>query len=172
VLLQSRFPYRLRVIIRYYESRYKLQPWSIGTQKEGRTGTTAEEGILEKNKEHKLPKVIQRIALVASPNTSGYEDFLNQLKKNSYGYAYHIENFPAKVQGDTAAKEIAEQLGKIPYEDFDAVVLLRGGGSKFDLEAFNDYELAKAIGSAPYPLLPVLVMKPIPALQTLQHIPH
>lgn len=111
------------------------------------------EGILEKNKEHKLPKVIQRIALVASPNTSGYEDFLNQLKKNSYGYDYHIENFPAKVQGDTAAKEIAEQLGKIPYEDFDAVVLLRGGGSKFDLEAFNDYELAKAIGSCPLPVI-------------------
>ena len=111
------------------------------------------EGILERNKEHKLPKVIQRIALVASPDTSGYEDFLNQLKKNFYGYAYHVTTFPAKVQGDTAAKEITEQLAKISYSDFDAVVLLRGGGSKFDLEAFNDYDLAKAIGSCSLPVI-------------------
>lgn len=111
------------------------------------------EGVLDKNKKNRLPKIIQKIALIASLNTSGYEDFLNQLNKNSYGYIYFIQNFPAKVQGDTVAKEIAEQFRRIPQENFDTIVLLRGGGSRFDLEAFNDYELAKIIGSCPLPVI-------------------
>jgi len=143
--------YGLSFVITKVDINYNLG--ALELKKKAVLEQLLKEGILERNKAHKLPKVIQRIALVASPNTSGYEDFLNQLKKNSYGYAYHIENFPAKVQGDTAAKEIAEQLAKISYSDFDAVVLLRGGGSKFDLEAFNDYELAKAIANCPLPVI-------------------
>ena len=143
--------YGLSFVITKVDVNYNLG--ALERKKKAVLEQLLKEGILEKNKQHKLPKIIQRIALVASPNTSGYEDFLNQLKKNSHGYAYHIQNFPAKVQGETAAKEITEQLIKIPSEDFDAVVLLRGGGSKFDLEAFNDYELAKAIGNCPLPVI-------------------
>ena len=143
--------YGLSFVITKVDINYSLG--ALERQKKAILEKLLKEGILNKNKEHKLPKVIQRIALVASPNTSGYEDFLNQLNKNSYGYAYLIQTFPAKVQGDNAAKEINEQLIKIPSEDFDAVVLLRGGGSKFDLEAFNDYDLAKAIGNCPLPVI-------------------
>ncbi|SFN89240.1 exodeoxyribonuclease VII large subunit [Paenimyroides ummariense] len=143
--------YGLSFVITKVDINYNLG--ALERKKKAILEQLLKEGILEKNKQHKLPKVIQRIALVGSPNTSGYEDFLNQLKKNSYGYAYHVKTFPAKVQGDTAAIEIAEQLAKISYSDFDAVVLLRGGGSKFDLEAFNDYDLAKAIGCCPLPVI-------------------
>ena len=143
--------YGLSFVITKVDITYNLG--ALERKKKAVLAQLLKEGILEKNKQNKLPKVMQRIALIASPNTSGYEDFLNQLKKNSYGFAYHVETFAAKVQGDTAAKEIAEQLGKIPYGDFDAVVLLRGGGSKFDLEAFNDYELARAIGRCPLPVI-------------------
>lgn len=105
--------YGLSFVITKVDINYNLG--ALERQKKAVLEKLLKEGVLEKNKQHKLPKVIQRIALVASPNTSGYEDFLNQLKKNSYNYAYHVKTFPAKVQGDTAAKEITEQLETIPY---------------------------------------------------------
>ena len=111
------------------------------------------EGLLETNKKHYLPKVLQRIALVASPNTSGFEDFMKQLYQNSFGFDFYVETFAVKVQGDLAVTEIVNQLQQIPNAGFDAVVLLRGGGSKFDLEPFNALELAKAIAFCPLPVL-------------------
>lgn len=113
----------------------------------------AREGLLGKNKRHILARVLQRIALIASPDTAGYEDFIKQLNENSYRFAYEVETFAAKVQGDTAASEITQQLQRIGSGGFDAVVLLRGGGSKFDLEPFNDYTLAKTIADCALPVV-------------------
>lgn len=110
-------------------------------------------GYLHLNKAVKAQVVFQNIALVGSPNTSGYADFIKHLVKNNYNYKFNIEVFPCTVQGDRAIKEIQSALTLIDPDKFDCIVLIRGGGSKFDLEIFNDLELSKQIATCKLPVL-------------------
>ena len=103
------------------------------------------EGIFDSNKSKIAPLVIKRIALIASTSTNGYEDFYKQLKNNQYGYIFEVTDFPASVQGENAITEICAQLEKLNHLDFDIVAIIRGGGSKLDLDVFNNYNIAKAI---------------------------
>jgi exodeoxyribonuclease VII large subunit len=112
-----------------------------------------EEGLLEKNKVHRLPIVIQNIAIVGSPSTNGYIDVVKQLQKNEYGYVFYLTNFACQVQGDKAEKEIISKLKELENSKHDAILLVRGGGSKLDLEVFNSYELAKTIAFHSKPIL-------------------
>lgn len=112
-----------------------------------------DEGLLNSNKLHVLPIVVQKIAIIGSVGTSGHTDFLKQLDKNEYGYRYYVENFNCLVQGDKAATEIINQLSALEKSSFDVVVLIRGGGSKLDLEVFNSYDLGKKIALHSKPIL-------------------
>lgn len=111
------------------------------------------EKLIEKNKVHRIPIVIQKIAVVGSPGTSGHTDFLKQLQNNEYGYIFDIQNFPCQVQGEKAENEIIQKLDHLNTLQFDVIVLIRGGGSKLDLEVFNSYELAKRIALHNKPIL-------------------
>jgi exodeoxyribonuclease VII large subunit len=97
--------------------------------------------------------VLQKIAVVGSPGTSGHTDFLKQLEKNEYAYKFNVQNFPCQVQGDKAAKEIIQKLSELSDSHFDVIVVIRGGGSKLDLEVFNSYEIAKTIALHAKPIL-------------------
>ncbi len=114
-----------------------------------------DEGVVDMNKELDLPLVPQRIAVVSSPTAAGYEDFVDQLKNNSYGYAFYVKLFPAVMQGTQAEASIIGALDRIyGYEDFfDVVVIIRGGGSASDLLCFDNYNLAYHITQFPLPVL-------------------
>lgn len=115
-----------------------------------------EEGLIGLQQALPLPLVLQKIAVISSAEAAGYSDFISQLAKNPYGYQYHTKLFPASVQGLRATREILAQLGKIaslPRGTFDALVIIRGGGSKLDLEAFNSYEVAAFIAQMEIPVL-------------------
>lgn len=103
------------------------------------------EGVFESNKSKIAPLVIKRIALIASTSTNGYEDFYKQLNNNQYGYVFEITDFPVSVQGENAITEICQQLEALNYKAFDIIAIVRGGGSKLDLDVFNNYNIAKAI---------------------------
>jgi exodeoxyribonuclease VII large subunit len=100
-----------------------------------------------------LPKVFQRIALITASNSDGQRDFRNVTLKNKYGYTFSIKEYLTVVQGKTASKLISEKLKLIEQENFDVVVIVRGGGSDTDFAAFNDYELAKIAAGFPIPIL-------------------
>lgn len=104
-----------------------------------------QENIIENNKAKNPPIVIKRIALIASTSTNGYDDFYKQLLTNNYGYVFEITDFPASVQGENAISEICQQLKYLNKKQFDIVAIIRGGGSKLDLDIFNSYQLAKEI---------------------------
>lgn len=110
-------------------------------------------GLLHLNKTVKAPAVFQNIALVGSPNTSGYADFIKHLLKNTYNYKFNIEVFPCAVQGERALNEIKSAIEFVDFNKFDCIVLIRGGGSKFDLDIFNDLELSKKIATSKLPVL-------------------
>ncbi len=112
-----------------------------------------EAGLLRKNAEWPLPPVLQRLAIVGAPESAGFADFVRQLRKNVQGYRFGLELYPVRVQGEGAAKLISDALLSLKSQTFDAVVLIRGGGSRLDLDAFNDRKLAAIIANLDLPVL-------------------
>ena len=103
------------------------------------------EGLIDLNKQIKVPLVISNIAVIASKNTSGYQDFIKNITENQYGYKYNLEIFSSAVQGNGAEIEILNKLKAINQKKYDCIVIIRGGGSKMDLDIFNSYEISKQV---------------------------
>lgn len=114
-----------------------------------------EEGVLTMNKELELPVPVSRIAIISSPTAAGYEDFLEQLNNNAYGFVFYTKLFPAIMQGDRTEDSIISALERIyKYLDcFDAVVIIRGGGATSDLSSFDSYLLAASCAQFPLPII-------------------
>ena len=114
-----------------------------------------EEGILTLNQELEMPLLPQRIAVITSPTAAGYEDFLEHLNKNKYGFAFYPHLFPAVMQGEQTESSIIAALEKIytHIEKFDVVVIIRGGGASSDLLAFDSYLLASNCAQFPLPII-------------------
>lgn len=115
----------------------------------------AAEGLLERNRQLLLPLPILRLAVISSPTAAGYQDFMHQLTENPYGFGFSTTLFPAVMQGSDAAASMRTVLQTIELKstDFDAVILIRGGGSSLDLLAFDDPQLARAVALCPLPVL-------------------
>ncbi len=113
-----------------------------------------DEGLMELNKKLPLPLVPQRIAVISSSSAAGYGDFIHQLQTNPKGFKVSVTLFNAVLQGNESATSVAEALKAISevYEQFDAIVIIRGGGAQMDLDAFNDYALCSRIASSPLPV--------------------
>lgn len=113
------------------------------------------EGVMDMNRELPFPMVPQRVAVISSETAAGYGDFMDSLQKNPQGFLFRISLFSAVMQGDDAPRSIMEALDLIHSREgaFDCVAVVRGGGSRADLECFNDYELAYYVTQFPLPVL-------------------
>ncbi len=113
------------------------------------------EGVFDINHEIELPIVPQRIAIISSTTAAGYKDFVTHLLQNSYLYQFKVKLFPAIMQGEKAEESIIAALEHINrlYDDFDAVVIIRGGGSQTDLSCFDNYWLASNVAQFPLPII-------------------
>ena len=114
-----------------------------------------EDGIMDMNKEIPFPLVPQRIAVISSDSAAGYGDFMESIQNNNHGFQFYTRLYPAVMQGDEAPGSIISALDKIfeSGSDFDCTVIIRGGGSKADLESFNHYDLAYFITQFPIPVI-------------------
>lgn len=114
-----------------------------------------EAGLLDLNRRLQLPLVIQRIAVLSSRNAAGFQDFWKHLQDNRYGYRFSTVLFPVAVQGDQAEQEVLKQLKKIKAkrEGFDCIVVIRGGGARLDLTAFDNFEVCAQMAGLPIPVL-------------------
>lgn len=114
-----------------------------------------EEQLIGKNKQQILPKVIQRIAVLSSERAAGWKDFEAQLKENNFNYQFDLQLFTTALQGIAVRGEILKQLAKVSrnQKEFDAVVIIRGGGARLDLSAFDDYKICAAVANFPLPIL-------------------
>jgi exodeoxyribonuclease VII large subunit len=114
-----------------------------------------DDGILEMNKQLPLPLVPQRVAVIASSTSAGYLDFLSQLKQYPSHYKFNIEHYQAIMQGAEAEKSIIEALHEVHknIDDYDLLVIIRGGGATLDLECFDTYELASHVAQYPIPIV-------------------
>ena len=98
------------------------------------------DGVFDMNRELPMPAVVQRLAVVSSRNAAGYQDFMKEL--SSGPYRFEVTLF------DRALETVADAL-----DDFDAVVLIRGGGSQSDLGSFDSYRLCCHLAQFPLPVI-------------------
>lgn len=112
-------------------------------------------GVMDMNRELPLTAVPQKIAVISSETAAGYGDFMDTLLHNPYSFRFSVSLFPAIMQGDSAEHTIIEALEQIhgSSDEFDAVVLIRGGGSQADLQCFNGYDLCFHLAQFPIPVL-------------------
>ena len=113
------------------------------------------EGVLDLNKELEMPMLPQRIAVISSATAAGYGDFCNQLEGNPFGYGFHVELFPAIMQGERVEETILAALDAVNarIKEFDVVVIIRGGGATSDLSGFDTYLLAASCAQFPLPII-------------------
>jgi exodeoxyribonuclease VII large subunit len=108
------------------------------------------EGLFDPSRKRRLPVFPERIGLVTSLAGAAIQDFLRILARRAPGILVEIRD--VRVQGPTAAGEIAEAIRAFAQEGrVDLLVVARGGGSLEDLWAFNEEEVARALAASPIP---------------------
>jgi exodeoxyribonuclease VII large subunit len=136
--------------------------FSVGALAQRRRETLealASAGLLERNASLRLPEAPLRVGLIGSQGSAGVEDFLATLRATSY--AFEVELVHAGVQGAAAEGELVAALERLERQrgragaaaDSEVWVLVRGGGARGDLAAFDGRRLAEAIARASVPVL-------------------
>ncbi len=114
-----------------------------------------DEGVIDMNKSLRISPFACRIAVISSATAAGYGDFCNQLDSNDFGFRFETHLFGATMQGENVESSIMEALDNINkhIENFDVVVIIRGGGSTADLSGFDTLLLAECVANFPLPII-------------------
>lgn len=113
------------------------------------------EGVVNLNKQLVLPRLLLRIAVITSETAAGFGDFCNHLAHGGHMFNIKIKLFPAIMQGDKVEPSVINALNAVLAEskDWDAVVIIRGGGAVSDLNGFDTYLLAANVAQFPLPVI-------------------
>jgi exodeoxyribonuclease VII large subunit len=112
----------------------------------------AQEGLFDKSRKKPAPVLPRRIGLVTSPRGAALQDMLNILARRHENVGILI--YPAQVQGESAAAEVAAGVKYFNRaKSVDVIIVARGGGSIEDLAAFNDESLARSIAASALPVI-------------------
>jgi exodeoxyribonuclease VII large subunit len=109
--------------------------------------TLESEGLLRRNAAAGLPDVVMHVGLVASPETEGCRDFLGQL--TGAGFGFRVSHVKVPVQGPGAPASIARAVTMLGRSGCDVVAVVRGGGGRADLAAFESEVVARAVAACP-----------------------
>jgi len=110
------------------------------------------EGLLSAERKRPLPRYPKRVAVVTSPDGAALRDIVAVMRRRAP--AVEIVVVPAAVQGDGAVVELCQAIARVgTWRGADVVIVARGGGSREDLQAFNDERVARAIAACPLPVV-------------------
>ena len=114
-----------------------------------------EEGVFDLNKQIPMPLLPQRIAVISAETAAGYGDFSNQLATNPDGFYFSPTLFPAVMQGERVEQSVIQALNRIneSADEFDVVVIIRGGGATSDMSGFDTLLLAENVANFPLPII-------------------
>ena len=143
--------YGLSLDVHGIDPQYTLG--DMARQRQAAISRLQAEGVFDMQRMLSLPTLTRRLAVVSAAEAAGYSDFVHQLEESPYSFIATL--FPAVMQGDRAAASIRAALDSIgaTEEEFDAVVIIRGGGATTDLTCFDDYALAALCAQFPLPIL-------------------
>ncbi|MFR9495271.1 MAG: exodeoxyribonuclease VII large subunit [Rikenellaceae bacterium] len=130
--------------------------YTLGDVERERQKTIAQlqsDGVWDMNREQPLPRLVQRIAIISSANAAGYQDFCEEIGRSAYHLSLSL--FEAVMQGAASEESVVRALEAIAevQEEFDVVVIIRGGGSVSDLRCFDGYRMASHVAQFPLPIL-------------------
>ena len=127
----------------------------LAKQRQATIQQLTEDGVMDLQKALQIPSLPRRVAVISSADAAGYGDFCDQLKHNRFGFKFHVQLYPAVVQGDNAARSVVQALNSIAAleEEWDVVVIIRGGGASTDMSCFDDYNLASHCAQFPLPII-------------------
>lgn len=153
---------RLRATIDFYPPHGKLQihvkevdpAFALGQLEARRRETLAEleaAGLLDANRRVPLPDLPLAIGLITSQGSAAYHDFLSTLEESGYGFRVLLVH--SAVMGRDAERGVASALELLAASGVDCIALVRGGGAKSDLAAFDSRTIAFAVARSPLPVL-------------------
>lgn len=109
------------------------------------------EGLIEKNKLLELAPAPMRIGLITGEGTAAFKDFTAKLAESPF--AFKVMTIYAKMQGAETEPSVLAALAKLSQvEAIDVVCIVRGGGSKTDLNFFDSEALCRAVANFPVPV--------------------
>ncbi len=112
----------------------------------------AKEGLFDEDRKQPLPEMPWKIGIVTSPTGAAIRDLIHVIRRRNPKTSVLL--YPAKVQGDGAAEEIARGIHELNQrKDIDVIIIGRGGGSIEDLWAFNEEAVARAIAQSKIPVV-------------------
>ena len=110
------------------------------------------EGLFAAERKKALPALPGRVGIVTSPQAAALRDILNILQRRHH--TVNVVIYPAQVQGEAAAQEVAAGVRHFNRErSVEVIVVARGGGSAEDLAAFNDEALARTVAASEIPVI-------------------
>ena len=130
--------------------------WTVGRLVQSREAVLSQllaDGLAVLQRGLSLSVAPLRVALLSSRGSHAEADFLSEIDRSAF--AFDVTRFDVLVQGEGAARAIAAQLARIADDPsrFDVVCVVRGGGSRTDLAAFDDADLARAVCRCPLPVV-------------------
>jgi exodeoxyribonuclease VII large subunit len=112
----------------------------------------AAEGLFDRARKRPLPYMPRTVGIVTARRGAGLRDMMAVMLDRFPGLQVIVR--PAKVQGDGAAREIAEAIADLNRDGrADVLIVGRGGGSLEDLWAFNEEAVARAIAGSAIPVI-------------------
>lgn len=123
----------------------------VAAKREALLKALLEKGVDKLNKRRPVPLVPLRLGVVSSSQAAGWADAERQLLESGFGFS--VSFIDVRVQGDDAPPQVVAALNTLSRrDDIDVVLLMRGGGSKSDLAAFDDERIALAISQCRHPV--------------------
>ena len=108
-------------------------------------------GLLEANGRVPMPVVPMKVGLVTSVDSAAWHDFIDELTRSGFGF--HVVAVDARVQGDQAEQMVSAGIATAVAQGVDVIAVVRGGGARNDLAAFDTEGIARAIANCPVPVL-------------------
>ena len=140
---------KLNIIVTDIDTQFTVG--DIAAQREALLKALLEKGVDKPNKRLSVPLVPLRLGVISSSQAAGWADAQQTLLESGIGF--HVSFLDVRVQGDDAPRQIVAALDTLSRrKDIDLVLLMRGGGSKGDLAAFDDERIAHAIARCSHPV--------------------
>ena len=144
--------YGLSLVVDEIDAQFTLGEAEL--QKRRTISRLEEDGLMELQKSLEPSPLPYSLAVISARDVAGYGDFRRHLIENEYGFAFRVDLFEATMQGEQAPESVADAIDRVQTSgvSYDAVLIMRGGGSVLDLACFDDYALCFAIANSPVPV--------------------
>jgi len=143
--------YGLSLVVEDIDPAYTFGQFEMNRQKI--LEKLKQKDLLDKNALIPLPTVIQDIAVISSETAAGYQDFVRQLEENAYGYDFAISLYQSAMQGQKTEGDVVGALRAARESNHDVIAIIRGGGAKLDLAAFDNYNIAFEVAVSDTPVI-------------------